>query len=354
MTPRERVLAVLRGEPADKTPFTAYHGMIPQCAMERHLRNEGLCLVYRGVPAVRIERSHCPERIIYYTNPGNGRLQCRVEIETPAGMITIVKEPADFTTWVLEHMFKGPEDYKKLMAFTRDIVYVPNYDAYLKAEARTGGDMIFRGDAGDMPLHQIMIEWMGVETFAVEWAERRDEVLALEKVMTGKLRERFPLLADAPITHANFGGNEVPEVMGPPRYREHCLPLIQECAEVLHKKGKLLGSHMDGNNLAWKDQIAVSGMDYVEAFTPAPDTDMSLADALEAWPGKALWINFPSSVHLASPDKIRRKTRELLDAAAADAKKRGRNRLIIGLTEDIPEDRWQASLQAISDEIGRW
>jgi hypothetical protein len=351
MTPRERVLAVLHGEKVDKVPFTAYSGMVPQCAVERRLRNEGLCMVYGGVPAVKIERPNCPERLNYYTV--NGRLQYRVEIDTPGGMITIIKEPAGFTTWTLIHMFKGPEDYKKLMAFTKDIVYVPNYDAYVNAEKRMGDDLIFRGNVGESPLHQIMIEWMGVETFSMEWAERRDEILALEKVMADKLRELFPLLADAPITHANYGGNEVPEVMGPPRYEKHCLPLMQECSEVLHKKGKLLGSHMDGNNKAWKDKIAVSGMDYVEAFTPAPDTDMSLAEALAAWPDKVLWINFPSSVHLASANEIRKKTRELLDAAADDARKCGRNRLIIGLTENVPEDRWQESLIAISEVINK-
>ena len=70
-----------------------------------------------------------------------------------------------------------------------------------------------------------------------------------------------------------------------------------------------------------------------------------LAGALEAWPGKVLWINFPSSVHLASVEKIKQTTRELIEAAA------GTNRLIIGITEDVPEDRWQQSLLAISEVI---
>ena len=44
--------------------------------------------------------------------------------------------------------------------------------------------------------------------------------------------------------------------------------------------------------------IAGTALDYIEAFTPAPDTDMTLAEARAAWPDKVLWINFPSSVHL--------------------------------------------------------
>ncbi len=72
---------------------------------------------------------------------------------------------------------------------------------------------------------------------------------------------------------------------------------------------------------------------------------MTVLEALDAWPAKFLWINFPSSVHLASIEKIKRTTREIIDAAA------GTNRLIIGITEDIPEDRWQGNLLAISEVI---
>ena len=51
-------------------------------------------------------------------------------------------------------------------------------------------------------------------------------------------------------------------------------------------------------------------------------------------------IALPVIFHL-----IRRTTRELIQAA------RGTNRLIMGITEDMPPDRWQGNLMAISDVI---
>jgi hypothetical protein len=72
--------------------------------------------------------------------------------------------------------------------------------------------------------------------------------------------------------------------------------------------------------------------------TPAPDTDLTLSEALAAWPDKVLWVNFPSSLHLASPEVIEQTTRELIETAAPG------NRFILGITEDVPEDRWQESL----------
>jgi hypothetical protein len=343
MSPRERVMAALHKQPTDQVPFTIYEAKIPQCAVERQLRNEGLCIVHRHVPAVASSDPGCDWREFWYTE--NGRRRVRVEIHTPAGMVSYVNEPAGFTSWTIEHMFKGPEDYRPLLAMTEAIQYRPNYEAYAAAEKWMGEDVIMRGGVGGQPLHTIMIHWMGAEVFAVEWMERRDEILKLVDAMNRKLREVFPLVAAAPITHANFGGNEVPEVMGPPRYREFCLPLISECAEHFHRHGKLLGSHMDGNNKPWAADLAASGLDYIEAFTPSPDTDLTLAEALAAWPDKVIWVNFPSSLHLASLDTIRRTTRELIEAA------RGTHRLILGITEDIPEDRWQGNLLAISEVI---
>jgi hypothetical protein len=343
MTPRQRVLAVLRGEKPDKVPFTVYESMIPQCSVERRLREEGLCIVNRRHNPIAREAPNCIEESHRYTEKGRPRV--RSITRTPVGEVSTLAEPADFTTWTLEHLFKGPEDYAPLLYMIRDWQYRPAYDDYLTAERWMGEDVILRGGVGSSPLHRIMIHWMGVETFAVEWMERRDEVLKLEAAWRSAQEPAYEILANSPITHANFGGNESPEVMGPERYREFCVPLYRDCAEVFHAQGKLLGSHLDANNRAWADAVASSGLDYVEAFTPSPDTDLTLAEALDAWPDKVLWINFPSSIHLARVEEIRRVAREIVDLGMQTS------RVIIGITENIPPDRWQESLLTISEVI---
>jgi hypothetical protein len=343
MTPRERVLAVLHGERPDRVPFTVYECMIPQCAVERRLRNEGLCIVNRRYRVCIEETPHCTHQTIHYAE--GGRDLVRTVIRTPVGEVSSVAQPADFTSWTLERFFKGPEDYATLLYLIEDRVYRPDHARYLEAERWLGEDVILRGGVGSNPLHNIMLHWMGLEAFAVEWAERRDEVLKLEAAWRRKQEQVYPLLADSPITHANYGGNEVPEVMGKERFRDFVLPLLHECAEVFHAKGKLLGSHLDGNNRLWADLVARSGLDYVEAFTPAPDTDLTLAEALDAWPDKVLWINFPSSLHLASIERIRQAAREFVELGLQTG------RVIIGITEDMPADRWQQNLLAISEVI---
>ena len=118
----------------------------------------------------------------------------------------------------------------------------------------------------------------------------------------------------------------------------------------MHVEGKLLGSHLDANNALWADEVAASPLDWIEAFTPDPDSDMTLAEAREKWPGKTLFINFPSSVHLQEAEAIEAETRRLLRESAPG------DHFIIGITENVPENRWRESFAAIlrtANEFGR-
>jgi hypothetical protein len=94
--------------------------------------------------------------------------------------------------------------------------------------------------------------------------------------------------------------------------------------------------HFDGNTAPIADIIAKSAIDCVEAFDP--NNDMSVAEARAAWPGKILWINFPSGVHLKSDHEIEQTTRRILREAAPG------DRFLVGVTENVPHDTWPRSL----------
>ncbi len=343
MTPRRRVEAVLRGEKPDKIPFTVYENKLPQCTVERQLRNDGLCIVERRYSVFRIHTPNVRVETISYTE--NGIPYIRRNYYTPVGNLYAIDRPAGFTTWNLVKLFKSPEDYKPLLFMIKDQQIEPTYEPFMRAQEMLGEDVTLRVNIGSTPLHQIMVHWMGLETFAVEWIERRDEIERLYKAIVEKHRQIYEIVAKSPALHVNYGGNETGDVMGRERFEKYVLPLYNEAAEVLHKHGKLLGAHLDGNNRVWADLVAQSGLDYIEAFTPAPDTDMTIEEAFQIWSGKVLWINFPSSVHLRPVEEIKATTQRIIEASKPDY------RLIIGITEDVPEDRWQQNFLAISETI---
>jgi hypothetical protein len=182
---------------------------------------------------------------------------------------------------------------------------------------------------------------MGIEAFSIEWAERRDRLLALHDAMVENQRRIYEIVAGSPATVVQCGGNYSSEVLGKERLIEYVLPHWNEVGEIFHRKGKLLGAHLDANNRLWAEEIGASCLDWIEAFSPAPDTDMTVADARTMWPDKVLFINFPSAVHLEPPEVIEATTLQILkECAPGDG-------FIIGITENVPEHRWRESFRAI-------
>ncbi|MCM8786258.1 MAG: uroporphyrinogen decarboxylase family protein [Candidatus Omnitrophica bacterium] len=346
MEPKERVESVLKKKKPDKIPFTIYENKLPQCQVERILRNKGLCIVKR-ISVYKTVYPNLNFKNITYTE--NGITYTKSIIYTPFGELETTyrktDQTEDFTTWKITHLFKTPDDYKKILFMIKDANHIPDYERFLKVEKECGSDIFIRGSISSTPLHQIMVDFMGIEKFAEEWAERRDEIENLYKVMAEKLRDIYRICANSPCFSFNFGGNETGNVMGRERFEKYVIPLYYEASDVLHKKGKVFGPHLDGNNRVWADLIAKAPIDYVEAFSPSPDTDMEFQDAYNLWKDKILWINFPSSLHLASEEKIKETVRKYIEIAKNDY------RLIIGVTEDIPKERWQKNLLLISEVI---
>jgi hypothetical protein len=345
LSPRERVEIALRGGCGDRVPFTMYECMIPQTRVEREMRNRGMCIVdRRGVFKTHRPNVKVTEEMIRE----GGRNLVRTHFETPVGSVNILTQRAGFTTWVHERMFRSPDDYKVIEFLIRDEVYDESYGAYAAAQEASGGDSILRAQIGLEPLQELISGRMiGMETFCYEWMERRDDLLKLYAALVEKRREVYPLVAESPASHTNYGGNVVPEVIGLDTFEKYYLPHYEEAAEIMHRHDILIGCHFDANCRLLSEAIAATSLDYIEAFTPSPDTDMTLAEARTAWPDKVLWINFPSSQHLLDDEAIEAIAHGFAEQIGDPSG------FLVGITEDIPQERWQQSCPAIMDGLER-
>ena len=294
------VPVALRGGCGDRIPFTMYECMIPQTRGEREMRNRGMCIVDRRA----VFKTHCPNVKITEERFRDGdRELVRVHHETPVGTVSLLLEPAGFTTWVHERMFRSPDDYKVIEFLIQDEVYEADYAAYAEAERSSGGDSILRAQIGLEPLqHLISGRMIGMETFCLEWMERRDEILKLYRALVEKRRQVYELVAASPAFHANYGGNVVPEVIGPEVFRDYYLPHYAEAAEVMHRHGKLIGCHFDANCRILAEAIAGTDLDYIEAFTPYPDTWVKVTGSEQSCPTGDSFVNVVTIEGEALPD----------------------------------------------------
>jgi len=200
MTCAETLEAVFRGDMVDYVPFALKGWRTQQCRAERELRNDGMGIVDAcGVYSTR--SPNVQSKTIGYTE--NGQALQRTIVTTPVGELTSVSrrmagEKTESTSWLLEPPFKGPADYKVLQYIARDRTYEPAYEGFLKAQAKMDGDAFLKTSAPGIALHTIMYSYMDVEVFSIEWADRRDELIALHDAMTENQRPIYEIVANSP------------------------------------------------------------------------------------------------------------------------------------------------------------
>ena len=345
MTPRQRIRAALHGEEADRVPFTVYWLMLPRGDVERRLRNEGVGILER-VPLYTAELPNC--QIITREYFEDGVRTQRETVQTPVGEVYATRKLEGGygnSWWDMDFYVKRPEDYRVLEFMVRDTVYRPNYDAFLLAEERLGEDGFVLGNTDYSPMNKLIYHYMGIERFSLDLRQRPDAVLSLYETLRARHRDMYRVCAASPAELMNYCGNIHEDVVGLKRFQQYYAPCLNEFADILHEEGKLLSCHLDADMHTLVEAVAGLKNDVVEAFTPVPTCDVTVAEARRAWPDKVLWMNFPSSEHLESPARIHDQTVKILQEAAPGG------RFLISITEDIPEHIWRSSLSTIARAI---
>jgi hypothetical protein len=164
-------------------------------------------------------------------------------------------------------------------------------------------------------------------------------------LLVRRAHQIFEIARCSPAPYIDIPDNITAPAIGPKRFRKYCVSLYDELADLLAETGRPLYVHMDGMLKPLWGEIARSRVGGLDSFTPTPDCDTSVPDAVAMWPDKRLWVNFPSSVHLASPEVIRATADAILAAAGHTG------RLQIQVSENVPLDVWRTSYRVIADAI---
>ncbi len=342
MTIRDRILAAMTWGQPDRVPLTLYDWMLPRGATERRLRGLGVGLITR-LPPHRVV--HQDVEILTHEYQENGRTLIRRTIKTPVGESWQLLEPDPAygtSNWTHEHFIKGPSDYDVLECYDRDMVFQDNFDQIREADRRIGTDGIVMVRIAKSPVQEMLYQLMGLERFAFDYHEQRERFDSLHATMVKRYEELYDLAARCPAQILQLGDNITSDVVGHDRFEQYLRPEYVKVKARIAGTGKLLAVHMDGNLKSLESEIATADLDIVEAMTPPPMGDLSIRDARQSWPGKALWINFTSSMHIASAAEIAEHTRQLL---AETGNGRG---FAISVTEDAPVAALECSLEVIA------
>jgi hypothetical protein len=344
-TPRRRFQAALRGEMPDRVPAVIWNNKLPGGEIDRALLEANACIVYKSslydveLEGIGVEKEQWMGQ--------DGLLRERTVYDTPYGALQTLDVLYPDTVWHQELPFKSPQDYDALVALAESQRFNPRYERFLEHDAAYGPSGVARPATEATPMLDILYRLLGVQTFALEWFDHRDHVLALYKALLEARRRRLPLLADSPAPYFVVEANVAFDIVGPARFQELYMPAIDEACAVLHARSKLAGAHLDSNTRRVAPLIAQLPIDFIESFTPPPDCDMTISEARRVWPGKTLYCNFPATVHHGGPAAVRSLVRELMAEATPGAG------FLLGVLENVPRNDTMVTLAQAVWEFGQ-
>ncbi len=341
MTITQKILEAMSGKAqGKKVVFAPYENKVKPGKTLDLLLEKGMGLVKR-VPFYSIARPNCTlsqEK----TEIRDGFYSIITNVQTPYGTLRQINKVNEITSYIEEHFIKSEQDFAAYRFMVEDSQAIPA-ENYVTDALAAPEYYFMRGGLPYEPYQQLVAQDMGTENFCYFIMDYPDEIAELADCINRFNRKVFPIAADSALPMFNYGGNVVPNIIGKNLFHNVYVPQYKEAATVLHASNKLIGSHFDADNSLILEDIENSELDYIEAY----DISFSppLREAIERAPDKTFWLNFPSSMHMQPKDEIYRTAIQLLKEGS---KAKG---LVMGVTEDVPEECWETSFLTIQKAI---
>ena len=347
MTLRERLLTTLRGGTSDRIPWNIYGWILSDTEAGRRLHAKGL-----GVMNTRRIFREINEDVVvsekWHERDGAPLIIRR--IETPLGTLTeeATIEAGYGSRWIKKYFITGPEDYPAAEFFLRHTRFEPEYEEWRRADEATGDGGIVVGEIMPVPIVQIMVAWMGAEGLAEGMYVHTDRFEALIDALNRHYERHVQLAAESPAEIIWFPDNVTATIISPRSFERYCAPIYARAMPVMRSAGKIPIAHYDGSIRPLLQNLARTDLPVIEAFTPPPMGDVSVAEAKAAWPDKVVWVNFPGNYFLEPAEVIEEYTLNLLEEGAPGG------RLVIGCTEDYPYSEFEKTFTAIGKAMARY
>ncbi len=338
MTPKQRMLAAIKGEAIDKLPWAPrldlwYRanksaGTLPRKYRKATLQElvddlgygaHAIMPDFKDVRSVADEADRAlgiynlhmmpyrtilegVERTITETQD-----EIIVEYRTPAGSVRTVtrydetmRQAGITIGHITEHAIKRAEDFKTLGYIFRNALVEPNYEGclcYVSKVGERGLASAFLGGAAS-PMHLIQRELMPLDEFFYALIDRSDELLRLAEDMNHYWQSMLSTAFEAPAEVFLLGSNYDRALTYPPFFAEHIVPTLKHAAAELHKRGKYLLCHTDGENNGLLQHYLDAGFDIADSICPKPMTELDLAEIRKAFGGRITIMGGVPSVAL--------------------------------------------------------
>jgi uroporphyrinogen-III decarboxylase len=229
----------------------------------------------------------------------------RTEYITPKGNLTTcfkfdedMRKMGLTLSVILEHAMKSTDDAEVVAYLFENVKVKPKYDKYVEFKENIVGDNgICAGYslAWASPMHYISKDLMPFDRFFYEMADNPEKILELAERLTPFFRKVFDIVADSPAQVILSGANYDVSISPPPFFKDHIVPELKRQSDILHKKGKYLITHTDGENKGLLEHFVSAGFDIADSICPYPMTSLTLKEVRDVIGDKiTIWGGIPS------------------------------------------------------------
>ena len=293
MNARQRILAAIRGEPVDRTPwcpFLAYWWenqprTLTDQGMLAFMRSIGADPMLRGMAAAwKMEQDGVGVR----DRTSGGRRE--VAFETPVGVLreTYTYSPGGDTWFLTGHAVRGREDAKVLAwiyEHRRAVSDERELDRQLAEVGDKGLLVPILGAECKTSFQSLVERWIGTEQLCYLLADEPEVIENLLGAMRPVSRQTVALSAQSSGEAFIFWEDSSTTNISPSMFEQYTAPEIADWGEQLHRAGKLLIHHACGHLKALLPAIGRLPIDALESVSPPPTGNATISQARAALPG---------------------------------------------------------------------
>ena len=236
-------------------------------------------------------------------NPGTVHLKWEIETKEELKVATWREENTTWE-WVQERFDKSQKEVGDLGAPT---MYMPR-----------------------MNIQALYIEKMGCQNGIYALYDWPNIVASYFRALEGSHNRLIEVINDSPIDIINFGENVHAGTLSPPLFEKYHLPACQRRCEKLHSAGKFVSSHWDGDCKPLLPFSRETGLDGIEAITPAPQGDVTLDEIKESFRDEMFLIDGIPAIYFDETFSV-----EVLEECTHRLIERFAPKLVLGISDEI-------------------
>ncbi len=326
---------------------------------------------YKGADLIGLyERLGCSDRLYDYFNPciethidesvsfeivpitdGATDRDFKRIIKTPVGTVTelVRGNESNYGMMPYKWLITDADELKVLCYLEEATTYSFNMDTYnesFKKVSHLGIPTVFLPRTN---IQKLLIELCGVEGTYYMLADYPDKVEHYFKVLSKSQEGLLKVIADCPVESINYGDNLHCKILPDYLFRQYILPEYEKRGDILHRAGKFIFSHWDGDCRDYLKYAKTCFLDGIEAITPMPQGDVTIEEMKEALGDDIVLLDGIPAVLFNEEypvSLLKNDTEKLINLFAGQ--------IILGISDELPSNGLIERVEMVRDWVNEF